>query len=77
MKSYENLRQGALQEAKTSLFWKRAYDFLLVFRYNCVLIMHRFVNIKVLLLTGNDVIEKSHLGGVAGKFWLQILKERT
>ena len=47
-----------LQVVRTSFFWTRAYDFLLVFCCNLASIAHRFVNIEVLLLAGNDVISK-------------------
>ena len=52
----------------TSLFVMKNEDFLLVFYCNFTSIMHLFVYIEVLVLTENDVIAKSQLGGAACEF---------
>ena len=49
--------------ARTSLFWERAYNFLLVFYCNFASVMHSFVLIEALRLTENDVIAKCPPGG--------------
>ena len=57
--------------------WSDGKDFLQMFHCNFASITHRFPYFEMLPLTGNDVISKYSPGGAAGKFWLQILEERT
>ena len=48
--------------------------FRLVFNSNFISIMHRFWDNDVFLLTGNDVMAISPLGGTVHEFWWWILK---
>jgi len=70
------LRQGALHAILYHGFWKRDYDFLIVFHSNVLSGMHGLLDNKVLLQGGYDVIVISPLEGASGNFSWRILKER-
>jgi len=57
-------------------FWKSGHDFLIAFHSNFLSGVHGFRDNEVLLLTGNDVIVISPLGGVSHRFCWQNLNEQ-
>jgi len=62
------LRYGALQAIFHDGFWKRDYDFLIVFHGNALSGMHSFQDNEVLMQARYDVIVISPLGALPANF---------
>jgi len=67
---------GALQAIFHDGFWRRYYDFLIVFHGNFLYAMHGFQDNEVLLQAGYDVIVISPLGGASDNVSWRIMTER-
>ena len=64
---------GALKYWYKFILKEKSWLPISVLKCDFTSLMHRFVDIEVLLLTGNDAIARFQLGGAACEFWLEIL----